>query len=91
VLWAQAATECGTDLTQDCVLAKAGSRVGWDAGGLFPPVSKTLSVPQQTDSTLFVRLTTTGWVYDKKVTQPNSGPATAARTNVVTVKSYLQS
>ncbi|HEX4017942.1 MAG TPA: ABC transporter substrate-binding protein [Frankiaceae bacterium] len=32
VLWAQAATECGSDLTQDCVLAKAGSRVGWSAG-----------------------------------------------------------
>ncbi len=91
VLWAQAATECGSDLTQDCVLAKAGSRVGWDAGGLFPKLSKALSEPQMTDCTLFVRLTTSGWVYDKKVTQPNSGPYNCGSDNLVTVKSYLQS
>ena len=43
-----------------------------------------------TDCTLFMRLTTSGWVYDTKVTQPNSGPYNCGADNLVTVKSYLQ-
>jgi hypothetical protein len=38
-LWAQSASACGNNLTQDCVLDKAGSHTDWNAGGLFPAVS----------------------------------------------------
>ncbi len=91
LLWAQSATQCGTDLTQECVLQKAGARTGWDAGGLFAPLSKPLTEQQITDCWLMVRLTKSGWVYDEKVTQPNKGPYNCGSDNLVTVKSYAGS
>ena len=71
VLWAQAATECGDNLTQDCVLQKAGSRPDYDAGGLFAPVDTNPKTHQPTDCVIIMRLTKDGWVYDKDVTKPN--------------------
>ncbi len=89
LLWAQAATECGTNLTQDCVLQKAGSRTNWDAGGLFAPLAKPLSEQPFFDCWLMMRLTPNGWVYDSKVTQPNQGPYNCGSQNLVSVRSYL--
>jgi ABC-type branched-subunit amino acid transport system substrate-binding protein len=89
LLWAQAATECGTNLTQDCVLQKAGSRTNWDAGGLFAPLAKPLSEQPFFDCWLMMRLTANGWVYDKKITQPNKGPYNCGSQNLVPVHSYL--
>ena len=34
-LWAESATECGSDLTVKCVLQKAGAHKDWTAGGLY--------------------------------------------------------
>ncbi|HEX4431138.1 MAG TPA: ABC transporter substrate-binding protein [Frankiaceae bacterium] len=73
MLWAKAATACGDNLTQACILAKAGSETAWTAGGLTPPTSTSPDAKQISNCTLLVRLTTNGWVYDKKVTNPNSG------------------
>ncbi len=89
MLWAQSATECGTNLTQDCVLQKAGARTNWDAGGLFAPLAKPLSEQPFFDCWLMMRLTPDGWVYDTKVTQPNQGPYNCGSQNLVTVHSYL--
>jgi hypothetical protein len=91
VLWAQAATECGTNLTQDCVLQKAGSRTNWNAGGLYATATKPLSQPQISQCWLLMRLTTSGWVYDDKVTKPNTGPFNCGSDNVITVKCYAGS
>jgi hypothetical protein len=88
LLWAQSATACGNDLTQDCVLQKAGSRTNWDAGGLFAPLAKPLSARPFFDCWLMMRLTADGWVYDKKVTQPNKGPYNCGSDNLVPVHSY---
>jgi hypothetical protein len=71
-LWAKSATECGADLTQECVLAKA-AHPDWDAGGLFPPHSTVPGKQNASDCFLLVRLTPNGFVYDKKATQPNRG------------------
>jgi ABC-type branched-subunit amino acid transport system substrate-binding protein len=90
-LWAQSATACGTNLTQDCVLQKAASHPDWTAGGLFAPVNTDPSVKQPSNCVLLMRLTKTGWVYDKKVTQPNTGPYNCGADNLIATKSYASS
>ena len=87
-LWAQSATACGTNLTQDCVLQKAAAHPAWDAGGFFAPVDTNPQTHKPTDCTLLMRLTASGWVYDKKVTQPNNGVYNCDARNLSTVKSY---
>ena len=37
---------------------------------------------------LLIRLTTTGWVYDKKVTDPDNGVYNCDPKNTITVQSY---
>jgi len=70
-LWAQSASACGTNLTQDCVLQKAASHQQWDAGGLFAPIDTNPKTFTPSDCIVVMRLTKDGWVYDQKVTQPN--------------------
>lgn len=84
-LWAKSATDCGADLTPQCILAKAGSHTDWDAGGLFPPNSTIPGKQTESDCVLLVRLTPQGFVYDKKVTQPNRGPYNCDPRNLVSV------
>ena len=90
-LWAQSATACGTNLTQDCVLSKAGSHTAWTAGGLFAPVNTNPGVKIPSNCDLLMRLTKTGWVYDKSATQPNNGPYNCGADNLITTKSYASS
>jgi ABC-type branched-subunit amino acid transport system substrate-binding protein len=87
-LWAQSATACGSNLTVECVLAKAGAHTDWTAGGLTPPVSTSPSNTKATDCWLVIKLEATGWVYDKKVTQPNQGVYNCDPRNTVKVQSY---
>ena len=91
LVWASSATACGSNLTQDCVLQKAGDLTNWDAGGFFAPLAKPLREPQISDCRAIVRLTTSGWVYDKKVTQPNKSIYNCGPQNLLTVKSYSNS
>jgi ABC-type branched-subunit amino acid transport system substrate-binding protein len=88
LLWAKSAEQCGSNLTQDCVLQKAGSYSSWTAGGLFPPVSTMPGKQHSSDCTLLMRLTPNGFVYDKKVTAPNDGPYNCDPKNVATVDSF---
>ncbi len=88
VLWAQSATACGDNLTQDCVLQKAAAHPAWDAGGLFAPVDTNPKTHQPTDCVVIMRLTKTGFVYDKKVTNPNKSVYNCDLRNLITTKSY---
>ncbi|HEX4430851.1 MAG TPA: ABC transporter substrate-binding protein [Frankiaceae bacterium] len=88
VLWAQSATACGNNLTQACVLQKAGSYPAYDAGGLFAPVNTNPAAHDVSDCTLLLRLTSTGWVYDKAVTEPNHGAYNCDPRNLTAVKSF---
>jgi ABC-type branched-subunit amino acid transport system substrate-binding protein len=72
-LWAKSATACGNDLTQDCVLQKAGTESQWTAGGLFPPRNTDPNNKHQTQCYVIMDVTPNGFVYDKDVTQPNNG------------------
>jgi hypothetical protein len=89
VLWAQSATACGSTLTQACILQKAGAHPAWTAGGLYPPVNTSPSSQTPTDCIVIMRLTKDGFVYDKKVTQPNTlGVYNCGADNIVNVKSF---
>ncbi len=87
-LWAQSATACGSELTQNCILEKAAAQHHWDAGGLFAPVDVDPRSFTPSDCVVVMRLTTSGWVYDEKVTAPNNGAYNCGPDNLATVKSY---
>jgi ABC-type branched-subunit amino acid transport system substrate-binding protein len=90
-LWAKSATDCGTNLTQACVLQKASAYPAWTAGGLFAPVDTNPATHQPTDCTILMRLTANGFVYDKKATAPNNGVYNCDPKNLITTKSYVNS
>ena len=85
LLFATSAAACGDNLTQDCVLQKAGSYTDWTAAGLSPPVSTSPAATTINDCTAVVRLTVDGWVYDKGVTRPNNGYFNCDPKNIATV------
>ncbi len=87
-LFALSATQCGADLTSDCVLQKAGAHTDWTGAGLTPPVSTSPSNNKPSNCWLVIRLTTNGWVYDKKVTAPDNGLYNCDPKNTVTVQSF---
>lgn len=88
VLWAQSATACGQDLTSECILQKAGSHKAWTSGGMFGPTNTDPALHDFTDCVLVLRLTPAGWVYDRRVTNPNSGVYNCNPSNLMAVKSY---
>ncbi|HEX4431946.1 MAG TPA: ABC transporter substrate-binding protein [Frankiaceae bacterium] len=87
-LWAKEATACGSNLTQDCVLQKAAAETAWTGGGLYAPLNLDPVHPNIPKCWLVIRLTTSGWVYDQKVTNPDSGVYNCDAKNVTTVHSY---
>ena len=89
-LWAKSATACGNNLTQDCVLAKAGSESAWTAGGLFPARDTDPKHPLQPTCYVIMDVTAQGFVYDKDVTQPNQGIYNCDPKNVVTLKNSYE-
>jgi ABC-type branched-subunit amino acid transport system substrate-binding protein len=72
-LWAESASECGNNLTQECVLDKAGSFANWTGGGISSPVSTISGQQRSNPCVAMMRLTPTGWVYDRALTKPNNG------------------
>ena len=82
-LWAKSATACGDNLTQDCVLEKAGQEKEWTAGGLFPARNTDPKNPQQTRCFVIMDVTPNGFVYDKDVTQPNKDIYNCDEANVI--------
>ena len=47
LLWAKAASACGTDLTVNCVLNKAAAVKNWDAGGIEAPIAQLDALERQ--------------------------------------------
>ena len=88
-LFAESATECGSNLTLDCVLQKAADHTDWTGGGLYPAHSLKAGA-SASPCIAVVRLTPTGFVYDEKVTNPTAGdaPFNCDPENVKTVKTY---
>ena len=88
LLWAQSATACGDNLTQDCVLQKAGAHTDWTAGDWFGPTNTDPTKHDYTNCVLLMKLTANGWQYAKDVTKPNNGVFNCDPKNLMAVKSY---
>jgi ABC-type branched-subunit amino acid transport system substrate-binding protein len=81
LLFAKAATECGSNLTRDCVIEKAKATKDWTAGGLHAP-----SQPGNTQANecgILVRFTKDGFRYAKDETDPNDGIYNCSPDNVI--------
>ena len=59
LLWADAAQECGSDLTRDCVMDKMAEVKDWTAGGLQAPTNPGANEP--TECTMLLQLTGGTW------------------------------
>jgi ABC-type branched-subunit amino acid transport system substrate-binding protein len=81
LLFAKSAVECGTDLSRDCVLQKAGSVTGWTAGGLHAPTDpgSTTAAP----CGILIKFTNDGFKYDKEATDPTDGIFNCNPDNVI--------
>jgi ABC-type branched-subunit amino acid transport system substrate-binding protein len=90
VLWAKSATACGNNLTQDCVLQKAGSEKAWTAGGFFPARNTDPANPLQTTCYVMMDVTPQGFVYDKAITRPNNSIYNCDPKNVVDLQKTYQ-
>jgi ABC-type branched-subunit amino acid transport system substrate-binding protein len=87
-LWAKSASECGDNLTQDCVLQKAATYSNWTGGGLSSPIPTIPGKQRSNPCTLLMRLTPDGFVYDLKVTNPTKGIFNCDPRNTATVDSF---
>lgn len=71
LLFATAASACGSDLTAECLLTNAGSTTDWTGGGLH-----ARQTPGNTDPSpclLLLGLDATGFVYNEDATAPTDG------------------
>jgi hypothetical protein len=83
LLFAQAASACGADLTRECLIEEASSIEEWTAGGLHAPQLPGANDP----SPCFVMLTVSadGFQIDEEATQATDGIFNCEEDNVVDV------
>src|SRR5690348_5654531 len=69
LLWAQAAKECGSTLTRQCMINNLSKVDSWTAGGLNAPTDPAANLPSSCG--LLLKLDKTKWVqaYPKTVSQ----------------------
>jgi hypothetical protein len=86
LLWAKAASACGTSLTVTCVLNHAAAVTNWDAGGIEAPIAHlTLSNknPQPSPCFTLMKVSAKGILYDKAITRPTQSIWNCNPKNVV--------
>ncbi len=71
LLFAGAATECGSDLTAECLLENAAAQDGWTGGGMHAPQTPGNTEPSPCFLTL--GLGADGFEYDEEATRPTDG------------------
>ena len=93
LLWAKAASACGTDLTVNCVLNKAAAVKNWDAGGIEAPIpSLTLSNdnPQPSPCFAILKIEAKAIVLDKSLTHPTQSIWNCNPKNVIQLTAAQQ-
>jgi hypothetical protein len=80
LLFATAATECGSDLTAECLLEKAEAQSDWTGGGLHARQTPGGETPSP--CFLIVGLDDSGWFYNEEATQPDEGVFNCDEENV---------
>lgn len=83
LLFAKAATECGSDLTAQCLLEKAGAMTDWTGGGLHAPQQPGNTEPST--CWLALSLTADGFHRNEDATQPNEGVFNCDPANVLEI------
>jgi hypothetical protein len=86
LLWAKAASACGTNLTVTCVLNNAAATKNWDAGGIQAPVAQLVLSnhnPQPSPCFALLQAKANKFVYDRAVTQPTQSIWNCNPKNVV--------
>jgi hypothetical protein len=71
LLFAQAASACGSDLTGECLLSKAAATPEWTGGGLH--ARQTPGNTEPSPCMLLLGLDETGFVYKEEETAPTDG------------------
>jgi hypothetical protein len=83
LLFAQAATECGSELTAECLLENAEAAADWTGGGLHAPQTPGNEVPS--DCYLLLGLESSGFFYNEEATEPTDGVYNCSPDNVMTL------
>ena len=83
LLFAQAATACGSELTRECLLEEAGSVTEWTGGGLHVPQNPAENTPGECFALL--RPTADGFEIDEELTAANEGIFNCGEGNVIDV------
>jgi hypothetical protein len=81
LLFAQAATECGSNLTTDCLLEKAAATTSWTGGGLHAPQKPGNTEPST--CWLSLGLGADGYAVNDKATKANEGVYNCDPENVI--------
>ncbi len=81
LLFAKAATSCGSDLTADCLLQKAKAESGWTGGGLHAP--QTPGNTEPSNCWLTLSLGAKGFSLNKAATKANKGLYNCDPKNVI--------
>jgi hypothetical protein len=81
LLFAQAATACGSDLTTACLLEKAAAASNWTGGGLH--ATQTPGNTEPSPCWLSLTLGAAGYTVDDEATQPNEGVFNCDPENVI--------
>jgi hypothetical protein len=84
LLFARAASECGSTLTRTCLLDKAKSVSKWTGGGLHAPEDPSTNTPSPCYAVL--KVIDNGFTYDRTVTSPNDGIFNCDPKSVVELK-----
>ncbi len=71
LLFARAATACGSDLTTECLLTEAAAQEDWTGGGLHARQTPGNDVPSP--CFLLLGLDDSGFVYNEEATAPTEG------------------
>lgn len=72
LLWAQSATACGSDLTRECVMAKAVEPTSWTAGGIHRPTKPGNSSVPPNDCYAILHATSAGYEQDAEYYTANT-------------------
>lgn len=83
LLFAQAATACGDELTRQCLVDEAASVEEWTGGGLHAPSSPATASPSPCFAVL--RITEGAFTVDEEMTEPTEGIFNCDDDNVVPV------
>ena len=81
LLFARAATACGSELTAECVLEHAAEETGWTGGGLHAP--QTPGNTEPSSCWVALELSADGFAPDDEATQANEGVYNCDDANVI--------